>query len=92
MCEPCSCCNGSGRVKSSRTISYEIFRTIARDADKMDAATVTVNVNPKVAALMLKDEAVTIKNLEDELKITMIIFPNRDLHMEKYEIIWEARK
>ncbi len=92
MCEPCPCCSGSGRVKSSRTISYEIFRTIQRDADKMDSSTVTVNVNPKVAAFMLKDEAVTIKNLEDELKITMIIFPNRDLHLEKYEISWEIGK
>jgi hypothetical protein len=41
---------------------------------------------------MLKDEAVTIKNLEDEIKITLIIFPNRDLHMEKYEISWDTAK
>jgi ribonuclease G len=92
MCEPCPCCSGSGRVKSARTTSYEIFRTIARDADKMKASTVTVNVNPKVAAMMLKDEAVTIKNLEDEIKMTLVIFPNRELHVEKYEISWDTVK
>jgi ribonuclease G len=92
MCEPCLCCSGSGRVKSARTLSYEIFRSIARDAEKINASTVTVNVHPKVAAMMLKDEAVTIKNLEDELKMSLVIFPNRELHMEKYEISWDTGK
>ncbi len=92
MCEPCPCCSGSGMVKSNRTICYEIFRKIKRDAAKMKGHTVTVNVHPKVAALMLKDEAMTIKNIEDEIKMILAIFPNRELHMEKYEIIWDAAR
>lgn len=92
MCEPCSCCNGAGRLKSARTLCYEIFRKITRDAARSKASTVTVNVHPKVAAMMLKNEAMTIKNIEDEIKMTLVIFPNRELHPEKYEISWDSGK
>ncbi|MCB2184367.1 MAG: Rne/Rng family ribonuclease [Desulfobulbaceae bacterium] len=92
MCEPCQCCNGSGLLKSARTICYEIFRKISRDASSRKASTVTVNVNPRVASMILKDEAMTIKNIEDEIKMTLAIFPNRELHMEKYEICWDTIK
>lgn len=91
MCEPCPCCHGSGMLKSNRTICYEIFRKILRDAQNKVASAVTVNVHPKVAAIMLKDEADTIKNIEDDIKMPLAIFPNRELHMEKYEISWDVK-
>ncbi len=91
MCEPCPCCNGAGMLKSGRTICYEIFRTILRDVENKIASAVTINVHPKVAVIMLKDEADTIKNIEDDIKMSLAIFPNRELHMEKYEISWDMK-
>ena len=40
--------------------------------------------------MMLKEEAVTIQHLEDELQKSLTIIPQKDIHMEKYEIIWES--
>ena len=91
MCEPCPCCQGAGMLKSNRTICYEIFRKILRDAANKVASAVTVNVHPKVAAMMLKDEADTIKNIEDDIRMPLAIFPNCELHMEKYEISWDIK-
>ena len=88
MCEPCLCCHGDGVLKSRRTLCYEIFRKISLNAPKMAGNMVVVKVNPQVAALMLKEEAVTIRQLEDEIHKQLTIVPNKDLHLEKYEIIW----
>jgi ribonuclease G len=91
MCEPCCYCNGEGMLKSSATICYDIFRKIVRKATAGVSGTkVTVKVHPKVADMMLKEEAVTINNLEEELGKSITILPNRDLHMERYDIDWEA--
>ncbi|MDA3834597.1 MAG: Rne/Rng family ribonuclease, partial [Spirochaetales bacterium] len=92
LCEPCPYCSGDGMLKSSRTICYEIFRKITIGAKSIAGPGVTLRVHPKVAGLMLKEEAVTIHNLEDELAKTLTIIPVKDLHMEKYEIVWAGEK
>lgn len=90
MCEPCSYCGGDGLLKSNRTICYEIFRRISLGAKKIPGPSVTIKVHPKVAGMMLKEEAVTIHQLEDELQKSLTIIPHKDIHMEKYEIIWQS--
>jgi ribonuclease G len=90
MCEPCNCCGGDGYVKSRRTISYEIFRKISKSATDKSGGKATIKVNPRVAALMLKEEAVTIHKLEDDISIQIIIEPDKHFAVEKYEIIWEG--
>ncbi len=88
MCEPCFYCHGEGMLKSSRTICYEIFRKLEREAKRASASKVTLKVHPKVAAIMLKDEASTIDYLEHATGKQITIEPVKDLHLEKYEILW----
>ncbi|MBU0681583.1 MAG: Rne/Rng family ribonuclease [Proteobacteria bacterium] len=90
MCEPCPYCGGDGLLKSNRTVCYEIFRRISLGAKNISGPSVTIKVHPKVAGMMLKEEAVTIHHLEDEIKKSLTIIPQKDIHMEKYEIIWES--
>jgi ribonuclease G len=89
MCEPCLYCHGDGVLKSRRTICYEIFRRISRDAKRTLLGKVRIKVNPSVATMMLKEEAMTIAQLEREINKLITINPDKDLHVEKYEIIWE---
>ncbi|MDR9500406.1 MAG: Rne/Rng family ribonuclease [Desulfurivibrionaceae bacterium] len=90
MCEPCPYCGGDGLLKSNRTVCYEIFRRISLGAKNISGPSVTIKVHPKVAGMMLKEEAVTIHHLEDELNKNLIIIPHKDIHMEKYEILWAS--
>ena len=80
MCEPCHYCHGKGMLKSVRTISYEIFRKISSHAANIRGNNVTVNVNPGVATIMLKEEANTIHQLEDEINKSITIDQVEDLH------------
>ncbi|MDH3393606.1 MAG: Rne/Rng family ribonuclease [Desulfobulbaceae bacterium] len=89
MCEPCQYCDGEGMHKSRRTVCYEIFRKISRNARRMPGASVAIKVHPAVATMMLKDEAVTIERLEDEVHKRLTIVSTKDFHIERYEIAWE---
>jgi len=91
MCEPCYYCDGDGTLKSVRTVCHEIFHKIIRNAKKMAGDKVTLNVHPRVAAMMLKDETETIHNLEDAINKGIVIIPSKDLHLEKYEIFWNEK-
>ena len=88
MCEPCLYCHGDGMLKSSRTICYEIFRKVERSDRKALADNVVLRVHPRVADMMLKEEAATIDYLQGKTGKQIIIEPVRDVHLEKYEIIW----
>jgi len=90
MCEPCYYCAGEGVLKSRRTICYEIFRKISRNSGRADGSAVTVRVNPRIADMLLKEEELTVDQLEKDIRKRLIIAPAKDLHIEKYEIIWQS--
>jgi ribonuclease G len=89
LCEPCHYCHGDGIIKSRRTVCYEILRKIMIKAGKMSGNNVTVSVNPQVAAIMLREESSTVHELEDGVGKRITVVPDHDLHIEKYEIIWD---
>ena len=90
MSEPCLYCHGEGMLKSRRTVCHEIFRKISRIAAKMNSSEVTLKVHPGVAGMMLKEEAAIIDYLEHATGKRITIEPVKDLHVEKYEILWEG--
>ncbi len=89
MCEPCHYCGGEGMLKSRRTICYEIFRKIHRNADNAGGKTVTLRVHPRIAEMLSHEEEVTTAQLEHDTGKRIVIAPAKDLHIEKYEIIWQ---
>ena len=89
MCEPCHYCAGEGVLKSRRTICYELFRKISRNSHRSDGAAVTIRVNPRIADMLLKEEESTVNQLEKDINKRLIVAPAKDLHIEKYEIIWQ---
>lgn len=88
MCEPCLYCGGEGLIKSRRSICYEIFRKVSRNAGKIAGDSVTVKVNPEVAEMMLREESLNVDRLEEETGKRFIVVPTGNLHVRKYDIIW----
>jgi ribonuclease G len=89
MCEPCHYCSGEGMVKSRRTICYDIFRKISRNSKKHKGSTITLRVHSRLADLLHNEEEQTKTRVEKEIGKRIIIAPSKDLHIEKYEIIWQ---
>lgn len=88
LSEPCFYCGGEGMVKSRRTVCYEIFRKITRDASRIGGANVTIKVHPRIADMLLNDEAQNMEILEKQTGKRFTVIPVRDVHHKHFEIIW----
>lgn len=89
MCEPCHYCAGEGMLRSRRTICYDIFRKINRNAKKHKGGNITLQVHPRIADLLNNEEELTKIKVEKEIGKRIIVAPSKDLHIEKYEVIWQ---
>ncbi len=89
MCEPCHYCGGEGMIKSRRTICYDIFRKITRNAKKHKGGNVTLQVHPRIANFLNNEEELTKVKVEKEIGKRIIVASAKELHIEKYEIIWQ---
>jgi len=86
LTESCLYCEGTGRLKSKKTVCYEILRDIERECvfpggnDK-----VFVSVNPSIEHV-LREEWESLKNLEEKLAKRIIIDVKENFHLEQYEV------
>ncbi|MBW1739792.1 MAG: Rne/Rng family ribonuclease [Deltaproteobacteria bacterium] len=86
LCEPCFYCEGEGYLKSKRTICYNIFRDLRREAGEMMAPGITLKVHPEVAEMLLGEERDVVESLERSLSKQIMIRPDPEFHLEQYEM------
>jgi len=87
LCEPCSYCDGEGYLVSRKTISYNIYRAVLREAGNMMGVRFTVRVNPEIAELLCGEENTLIGHLEKKIGKRVAIYPNPKFHMEEFDIL-----
>jgi ribonuclease G len=86
LCEPCFYCEGEGHLLSRKTICYNIYREVLREAHDMLGIKVTLRVNPEIAELLHGEENHIILSLEHILGKQMVIYPNPRFHIEEFDI------
>jgi ribonuclease G len=87
LCQPCPYCTGSGMVKSTPTLCYEI----QAEARKMAVAdpespSLTLRVHPEIAKALKTRESMLIDELEQNSHKHVIIQSDATLHWEQYDI------
>jgi ribonuclease G len=65
LCEPCTCCDGKGFMKTAQTVCYEVFREILREARQFDANGLLVLASQEVVDLLLDEESDSLAQLEE---------------------------
>ena len=86
LCDPCPYCEGTGQIKSSATVSYEIFREIQRCYRKEQKGSMTVYVNEDVHQYLMNNENESITKLEEISGMPLVFRPSPDLHHEQFEM------
>lgn len=65
LCEPCPVCKGRGMLKTTETVSYEIFREILREARQFGTDGYLVVASQAVVDRLLDDQAQSLANLQE---------------------------
>jgi len=87
LTEPCPYCSGSGSIKSSSTILYEIMTEIKKIGSELDGQGVVVRVNPEIARALKEEEPTLLRDLEHTLGKQVTVRPDAHLHHEQFDVM-----
>jgi len=85
LCDSCPYCEGKGRVKSAKTVAYEVIRKL-KFMPLQEGTEITVILNPQVADLLTDEERDSLEEIENSKKIRITIKKDSSLHRENYSI------
>lgn len=85
LCDSCPYCEGKGRIKTIKTVAYEILRKL-KFMTVPQGTELTVITNPSVADLLTDEERDSIEEIENTKKIRITIKKSELLHRENYYI------
>lgn len=86
LTESCWYCEGRGALKSKRTVVYDIFRTLERQAPKLLEPIVIVQAHPEVVDLMVGEEAQVLAGIESRSSKQIVARPRGSFHQEQFDI------
>jgi ribonuclease G len=87
LTEPCPYCSGTGTIKSSSTICYEILAEVKKVGADMDGPGVLLRVNPDIARALKEEERNVLKDLKHMLGKDVIVKPDVHLHHEQFDLM-----
>ena len=87
LTEPCPYCSGSGVIKSSSTICYEILAEVRKVSGDLDGHGVVLRVNPEIARALKEEEHAVLRDLREILGREVTIRPDLHLHHEQFDLM-----
>jgi len=87
LTEPCPYCSGSGVIKSSSTICYEILAEIKKLGPDLDGHAVVLRVNPDIARALKEEENAVLRDLRQSLGKEVTLRPDAHLHHEQFDVM-----
>jgi ribonuclease G len=87
LCEPCEVCQGKGIVKTARSVTYDIFREILREARQFTPREFRVVASPKVIELFLDEESQHLAGLSEFIGKPVSLQSEAAMAQEQYDIV-----
>jgi ribonuclease G len=85
LTEPCHYCDGRGYLRSARSVAYDIFQEISREAPNIKGDQVIVSAHPEVAQALLEEPNATTE-LEKYFGKRIIVKSRPTFHQEQFDI------
>ncbi|MCP4499906.1 MAG: Rne/Rng family ribonuclease [Deltaproteobacteria bacterium] len=86
LTEACWYCEGRGVLKSKRTISYEIFRALERQAKVFTEPAVVIHAHPEVVDELYGDESYILEEFEKRTGKEVVVRPRGSFHQEQFDL------
>jgi ribonuclease G len=87
LTEPCPYCSGSGVIKSSSTICYEILDQVKKVGEEIDGPGLVLRVNPEIARALKEEEAGVLRELKETLRKQVTLKSDSLLHHEQFDVM-----
>ncbi|HVC19097.1 MAG TPA: Rne/Rng family ribonuclease [Vicinamibacterales bacterium] len=87
LTEPCPYCSGTGVIKSSSTICYEILAEVRKVGADLDGQGILLRVNPDIARALKEEESAVLRDLRQALGRPITIKPDVHLHHEQFDLM-----
>ena len=87
LCEPCPSCQGKGIVKTARSVAYDIFREILREARQFNPREFRVVAAPQVIDLLLDEESQHLAGLSEFIGKPVSLQSEGAMGQEQYDIV-----
>src|SRR6187455_1272990 len=87
LTEPCPYCSGTGVIKSSSTICYEILSEVRKIGPDLNGHRLLLRVNPDIARALREEESAVLKDLKQAIGKDVSIKADVQLHHEQFDVM-----
>ena len=87
MTEPCPYCSGTGVIKSTSTICYEILSEVKKVSTELNGYRLLIRVNPEIARAFKDEESAVFRDLKASIGKEVTIKPDLQLHHEQFDVM-----
>ena len=87
LTEPCPYCSGTGVIKSSSTICYEILSEVKKVSPELNGHRLLLRVNPDIARALKEEEHAVLKDLRQSIGKDVTIRADVHLHHEQFDVM-----
>ncbi|MCD9047048.1 MULTISPECIES: ribonuclease G [unclassified Luteimonas] len=87
LSETCQTCGGRGMLKTTETVTYEVFREIVRAVRQFESARLLVIASPKVVARITDEESTAVAELEEFLGKSIRFQADEQYLQEQFDVV-----
>ena len=87
LTEPCPYCSGTGVIKSSATICYEILSEVRKIGPDLNGHRLLLRVNPDIARALKEEESAVLTDLRQSIGKDVTIKSDVHLHHEQFDVM-----
>jgi Rne/Rng family ribonuclease len=87
LTEPCPYCAGSGTIKATSMICYEILTEVRKMTPDLDGQGLVLRVNPDIARALREEERVLFRELQDSVGRSVTLKSDGQLHHEQFDLM-----
>jgi ribonuclease G len=87
LTEPCPYCSGTGVIKSSSTICYEILSEVKKISPDLNGHRLLLRVNPDIARALNEEERAVLRDLKQTIGRDVMVRSDAHLHHEQFDVM-----
>ncbi|MEO7193026.1 MAG: Rne/Rng family ribonuclease [Vicinamibacterales bacterium] len=87
LTEPCPYCSGTGTIKASATVCFDILNEVRKVSSELDGYSLVLRVNPEIARALKDEGRGVFRELEAAVGRPVTIRTDEQLHHEQFDLM-----